>query len=73
MDNMVFTVSELIRHLVQLKRRGLISGNEEVIDMGFFGITHVNVEKGVDGNMFLMLCSVEAEQAETEMSYEKNA
>jgi hypothetical protein len=72
MEQMTFTVSEFVRHVLHLKRRGIITGDEPLIDMGFFGITHVNVESSVDGSMFVMLCSMEAEEAEVKNFYEKN-
>lgn len=71
MEGMNFTIREFIRHLLHLKRLGIITGDEELIDMGFFPITHVHVEKGTDGNAFVMLCSMEAEEAEMRRSYDE--
>lgn len=59
-ETLTFTVNELIRHLLLLKKRGVITGNEEVVDMGFFGISHIQVghQEG-----FIVMCSNEAEDA----------
>ena len=63
-ESLTFTVDELINHLSLLKEEGILSGEEEVIDVGFFGLTHVNVEKSIDGNLFAMLKSQEFDDAQ---------
>jgi hypothetical protein len=75
MEDMTFTVSEFLRHLLHLRRRGIITGDEPLVDMGLFGISHLQVESSVDGNAFVMLCSMEAEEAELKMGsfYDKKS
>jgi len=49
MDNLIFTVDELVTHLMSLKGRGIITGKEPVLDTGYFGITHV--VRHIDGEV----------------------
>ena len=59
-ETLTFTVDELIRHLVILKRRGVLTGKEEVVDTAFFGISHVGVDQE---HKFIIFYSNEAEDA----------
>lgn len=63
-EQLTFTVDELITHLLLLKKEGMLVGDEEVIDIGFFGLTHVHIEKSIDGNCFVMLKSQEFDDAQ---------